>query len=66
MHFVVGAIIHTMAQEEVLQRISQGSCGQPTIDITLNRFFSFAISGLRNGQSGEPAAVESPQATFDF
>jgi AcrR family transcriptional regulator len=66
MHFVIGAMVHTMAQDEMLQRISQGACGQPTIDTTLNRFFSFAISGLRNGQSGEAAAVVNPQATFDF
>ncbi len=66
MHFVVGAMVHSMAQDEVLQRISQGASGNPTIEATLSRFTRFAVAGLRNGISEEVAAKPSPQATFNF
>lgn len=66
MHFVVGAMVHSMAQDEVLQRISQGASGYPTIEATLSRFTRFAVAGLRNGISEEVTAKPSPQATFNF
>jgi hypothetical protein len=66
MHFVVGAMVHSMAQDEVLQRISQGASGNPTIEATLSRFTRFAVAGLRNGISEEVTAKPSPQATFNF
>lgn len=66
MHFVVGAMVHSMAQDEVLQRISQGASGNPTIEATLSRFSRFAVAGLRNGISEEVTAKPSPQATFNF
>jgi len=66
MHFVIGAMVHAMAQDEVLQRISQGASGNPTLESTLSRFSRFAIAGLRNGVSGEVEVKSSPQATFNF
>ncbi|MGC4015985.1 MAG: TetR family transcriptional regulator [Luteolibacter sp.] len=67
MHFVVGAMYHAMAQEDVLQMISQGASGNPTIETTLARFTRFAAAGLRNGLEGGDAVVaKGPQATFDF
>lgn len=66
MHFVVGAMVHSMAQDEVLQRISQGASGNPTIEATLSRFTRFAVAGLSNGISEEVTAKPSPQATFNF
>ncbi len=66
MHFVIGAMVHFMAQDEVLQRISQGASGNPTVETTLSRFSRFAIAGLRNGISEEVIAKPSPQATFNF
>ena len=66
MHFVVGAMVHSMAQDEVLQRISQGAAGNPSIETTLSRFSRFAVAGLRNGISEEVAPKPSPQATFNF
>lgn len=66
MHFVIGAMVHSMAQEEVLHRITQGASGTPTIEATLSRFTRFAVAGLRNGLSEEVVAKPSPQATFNF
>lgn len=66
MHFVIGAMVHSMAQDEVLHRISQGASGHPSIESTLSRFSRFAVAGLRNGMSEETVAVASPQATFNF
>ena len=66
MHFVVGAMVHAMAQDEVLQRISQGISGTPSVETTLSRFSRFAVAGLRNGISEEVTAQPSPQATFNF
>jgi len=66
MHFVMGAMVHAMAQDEVLLRISQGASGNPTVEATLSRFIRFAIAGLRNGLSEEVSAKPSPQATFNF
>jgi hypothetical protein len=55
-----------MAQDEVLQRVSQGASGTPTLESTLSRFTRFALAGLRNGVSEEVEAKASPQATFNF
>jgi AcrR family transcriptional regulator len=70
MHFVMGGLVHAMAQDEVLQRITQGASGNPTLEATLSRFSRFAIAGLRNGLNEEVELVEevedSPQATFNF
>ena len=66
MHFVVGAMYHAMSQEEVLQRISQGACGNPSVETTLSRFSRFAAAGLRNGLETDVVAPKGPQATFDF
>jgi AcrR family transcriptional regulator len=68
MHLMSGAMIHTMAHEETVQRMSRGESGNPTIEQTLSRFIRFAAAGLR--QDGEGASDESkpkgPQVEFPF
>lgn len=66
MHFVVGAMYYAMAQDDVLQRISQGAAGNPSIETTLGRFNRFAAAGLRNGLEYDLSTPKGPQATFDF
>lgn len=68
MHFMVGGMIHMLTQQDVLQRITQGASGAPTMEATLGRFIRFAAAGMREGveAADEPAKKKGPQATFDF
>lgn len=66
MHFVVGALIHMLMNEEMLQRLTGGVAGSPTMEATLGRFIRFAAAGLREGVESEPAVKKGPQAMFDF
>ena len=66
MHFLVGSIIHMLMNQEMLQRLSGGASGNPTMEVTLGRFIRFAAAGLREGVELEPEAKKGPQATFDF
>ena len=65
-HFVVGAMIHMLMQHEMLQRITHGTSGTPSMEATLGRFIRFAAAGLREGVEQASTAKKSPQATFDF
>lgn len=65
-HFVVGAMIHMLINQENLQRVTQGACGTPTMEITLSRFIRFAAAGLREGEAAPAVVKQGPQATFDF
>lgn len=67
-HFVVGAMIHMLLNQEMLHRLTNGASGTPAMEATLSRFIRFAAAGLRDGlTSAEPAvAKKGPQATFDF
>jgi AcrR family transcriptional regulator len=66
MHFVAGAMIHMLLNQEMLHRLTNGSSGSPTMEATLGRFIRFAAAGLREGVELEPVAKKGPQATFDF
>ncbi len=66
LHFVMGGMIHLLTHQEVLQRITNGTSGTPTMEVTLSRFTRFAVIGLREGLEMEVPATEGPQTTFDF
>lgn len=66
MHFLVGSIIHMLMNQEMLQRLSGGASGNPTMEVTLGRFVRFAAAGLREGVELESEVKKGPQATFDF
>ncbi len=66
MHFLVGAIIHMLLNQEMLHRLSKGASGSPTMEVTLGRFIRFAAAGLREGVEVEAGVKKGPQATFDF
>jgi hypothetical protein len=65
-HFLVGAMIHMLLNQEMLHRMSNGSSGTPTMEATLSRFIRFAAAGLREGVETELAVKKGPQAVFDF
>lgn len=65
-HFLVGAMIHMLLNQEMLHRITNGVSGTPTMEATLSRFIRFAAAGLRDGVETEPAVKKGPQAVFDF
>ena len=65
-HFVVGAMIHMLMNQEMLQRMTHGVSGMPTMDATLGRFIRFAAAGLREGVELESDLPKGPQAVFDF
>jgi AcrR family transcriptional regulator len=66
MHFLVGSIIHMLVNQDMLQRLSGGASGNPTMEVTVGRFIRFAAAGLREGVELEAEAKKGPQATFDF
>ena len=65
-HFVIGGMIHMLTHQEILQRLSGGASGAPTMEATLGRFIRFAAAGLREGLATEEPVKKGPQATFDF
>lgn len=69
MHLMSGAMIHTMAHAETVQRMSRGESGNPTMEQTLSRFIRFAAAGLRQdgeGASDEESKPKGPQVEFPF
>jgi AcrR family transcriptional regulator len=67
-HFVVGAVIHLLLNQEMLFRLSAGASGNPGTDALVGRLIRFASAGLREGLEQEAAASvkKGPQAMFDF
>jgi hypothetical protein len=65
-HFVIGAMIHMLMNQDMLHRVTNGASGTPTMEATLGRFIRFAAAGLREGVVVEPVVRQGPQATFDF
>ncbi|MEO5914532.1 MAG: TetR family transcriptional regulator [Luteolibacter sp.] len=65
-HFVIGGMIHMLTHQDILQRLSAGVSGAPTMEATLGRFIRFAAVGLREGTMTEEPVKKGPQATFDF
>jgi AcrR family transcriptional regulator len=66
MHFLAGGMIHMLTHQDMLNRITSGSSGAPSMEATLSRFIRFAAAGLREGTISEEPVKKGPQATFDF
>lgn len=66
MQLVVGALIHLLMHQELLQQVAGGAAGAPALEASLSRFIRFAAAGLREGVAPEPAVKKGPQAVFDF
>jgi AcrR family transcriptional regulator len=65
-HFVIGAMIHMLMNQDMLHRVTNGASGTPTMEATVGRFIRFAAAGLREGVVVESVVQKGPQATFDF
>jgi AcrR family transcriptional regulator len=67
-HFVIGGMIHMLTHQDLLQRVSGGVSGAPTMEATIGRFIRFAAAGLREGteQAAAEPVKKGPQAMFDF
>jgi AcrR family transcriptional regulator len=67
-HLMAGAMIHTMAHAESLQRFSGGDSGSPSIEQTLSRFIRFSAAGMRQGVDGpqDESRPQGPQVEFPF
>jgi AcrR family transcriptional regulator len=69
MHLMSGAMIHTMAHSDKVQRMSGGEAGNPTTEQTLSRFIRFAAAGMRQGASeggADESKPQGPQVEFPF
>jgi AcrR family transcriptional regulator len=68
MHLMSGSMIHTMAHSEIVQRLSGGESGNPTVEQTLSRFIRFAAAGMRQGieESAQEPKPQGPQVEFPF
>jgi len=68
-HFMVGGMIHLMSHQDMLQRMTRGDSGSPSMDASIGRFIRFASAGFREGVTAvNPAEKKAvtPQAFFDF
>lgn len=67
-HFMVGGMIYLMSHQDMLQRMTQGDSGSPSMEASLGRFIRFAAAGFREGVSHDADAkkTSTPQAFFDF
>lgn len=67
-HLMAGAMIHTMAHGEMLQRLSGGASGNPTLEQTISRFVRFAAAGMRQDSlpPNEDTGSKGPQVEFPF
>ena len=65
-HFMIGAMIHMLMQQEMLQRSTKGDIASPGMEATLAKLVRFVAAGLREGVEQPPGANTSPQATFNF
>jgi hypothetical protein len=61
-------MIHMLTHQDLLQRVSGGVSGAPTMEATIGRFIRFAAAGLREGteQAAAEPVKKGPQAMFDF
>lgn len=57
LHFVIGAMVYMLTHGEVMQRLSQGTAGTPSMAATLERFVRFAMAGLRDGVGSAPVEL---------
>ncbi|MEM1082588.1 MAG: TetR/AcrR family transcriptional regulator [Verrucomicrobiota bacterium] len=65
-HFMVGAMIHTMAHAETLNRFTHGASGNPSMERTLSRFIRFCSAGLRQQAKEKVTKKKGPQDEFEF
>ncbi|MFU8892109.1 MAG: TetR/AcrR family transcriptional regulator [Luteolibacter sp.] len=67
-HFMVGGMIYLMSHQDMLQRMTHGDSGNPSMEASLGRFIRFAAAGFRDGvnSNGPQNKASTPQTFFDF
>jgi len=67
-HFMVGGMIYLMSHQDMLQRMTHGDSGNPSMEASLGRFIRFAAAGFKEGVPAYAAEkkASTPQAFFDF
>lgn len=65
-HFMIGGMIHMLTHQDILQRLTGGASGTPTMEVVVSRFIRFAAAGLREGLEAETPVAKGPQVMFDF
>ena len=67
-HFMVGGMIYLMSHQDMLQRMTHGLSGNPSMEASLGRFIRFSAAGFREGLPDSPKSADqtTPQAFFDF
>jgi len=67
-HFMVGGMIYLMSHQDMLQRMTHGDSGTPSMEASIGRFIRFSSAGFREGVTAMDPAEKSatPQAFFDF
>jgi AcrR family transcriptional regulator len=65
-HFMVGGMIHLLTHQDILQRLTNGTSGTPSMEAVIGRFIRFAAAGLREGVEVETPVAKGPQVMFDF
>jgi len=64
-HFMFGAMAHSLSHGDLLRDVTGGRCGSPGIDEVLGRCVRFAAAGFREG-AGDEVVEKKPQDEFDF
>jgi len=67
-HFMVGGMIYLLSHQDMLQRMTHGDSGSPTMEASLGRFIRYASAGFREGVSASSKSEKpaTPQGFFDF
>ncbi len=67
-HFMVGGMIYLMSHQDMLQRMTHGDSGSPTMDASLSRFIRYSAAGFREGLTDQPKSEQppTPQGFFNF
>lgn len=68
-HFMIGGMIHMLINHDLIQRVSQGAAGKPSMESSLGRLIRFAVAGLRDGLEHTepiPEVIDNSQAIFNF
>lgn len=47
-HFTAGSMVHIFANAHKLHMLSNGACGEPELEVIVERFVKYAASGMRN------------------
>ncbi len=67
-HFMVGGMLYLMSHQDLLQRMSRGDSGEPSMEASISRFIRYSAAGFREGTRASIVEEQpmSPQGFFNF